>query len=124
MKYCESCQDMENCETYGGCWNPPAKDNPLSPSDATACCALPYGAAIPWIEGIRGMVRDRQHEITLMMDAAPAKNFPLENAAWQRVRHELDAVADLCNRMVTRASRPNPPNESSDGAAGSGPNSP
>jgi hypothetical protein len=28
---------MEKCEMYGGCWNPPAKEKPLSPSDATAC---------------------------------------------------------------------------------------
>lgn len=37
MKYCENCHDMEKCEMYGGCWNPPAKEKPLSPSDATAC---------------------------------------------------------------------------------------
>jgi hypothetical protein len=28
---------MEKCEMYGGCWNPPAKEKPLSPSDATDC---------------------------------------------------------------------------------------
>jgi hypothetical protein len=39
MKYCENCHDMEKCEMYGGCWNPPAKEKPLSPSDATACSA-------------------------------------------------------------------------------------
>ena len=37
MRYCENCHDLEKCEMYGGCWNPPAKEKPLSPSDATAC---------------------------------------------------------------------------------------
>lgn len=27
---------------YGGCWNPPAKEKPLSPSDEKACSALHY----------------------------------------------------------------------------------
>ena len=36
MRYCENCHDLEKCEMYGGCWNPPAKEKPLSPSDATA----------------------------------------------------------------------------------------
>lgn len=85
-------------------------DEPSPEEEAEARSRAASGSAIPWIEGIRGMVRDRQHEITLMMDAAPAKGFPIENAAWQRVKHELEAVADLCNRMVTRASRSNSPN--------------
>ena len=40
MKYCEDCQDMEKCEMYGGCWNPPAKEKPLYPSKVTDCSAL------------------------------------------------------------------------------------
>ena len=28
---------MEKCEMYGVCWNPPAKEKPLCPSDATDC---------------------------------------------------------------------------------------
>lgn len=85
-------------------------DEPSPEEEAEARSRAAAGSAIPWIEGIRGMVRDRQYEITLMMDAAPAKAFPIENAAWQRVKHELEAVADLCNRMVTRASRSNSQN--------------
>jgi hypothetical protein len=42
MKYCENCHDMGKCEMYGGCWNPPAKEKPLCPSDATDCSALRY----------------------------------------------------------------------------------
>lgn len=56
------------------------------------------------LEAVRGMVRDRQYAITIAMDAAPARDFPIENAAWQRVKHELEAVADLCNRMIYRIS--------------------
>lgn len=74
------------------------------------------------LEAVRGMVRDRQYEITLAMDAAPAKDFPIENAAWQRVKHELEAVADLCNRMIYRISseerqRASCPEDSSNGDA-------
>jgi len=46
---------MEKCETYGGCWNPPAKEKPLSPSDATAClagsmlrCYMEFLEYFPW----------------------------------------------------------------------------
>ena len=56
------------------------------------------------LEAVRGMVRDRQYEITMKMDAAPAKDFPIETEAWQRVKHEFEAVADLCNRMIYRIS--------------------
>jgi hypothetical protein len=74
------------------------------------------------LEAVRGMVRDRQYEITVKMDAAPAKDFPIENEAWQRVKHELEAVADLCNRMIYRISseerqRASCPEDSSDGDA-------
>lgn len=37
MKNCEYCPDLEKCEMYGGCWNPPVKEKPLSPSDAMNC---------------------------------------------------------------------------------------
>ncbi len=47
MKCCEYCGDMEKCERYGGCWNPPAKEKPLSPSDATTCSALRYADGSP-----------------------------------------------------------------------------
>lgn len=87
-------------------------------TDVAALPPLPCSV----LEAVREMVRDRQYEITLAMDAAPAKDFPIENAAWQRVKHELEAVADFCNRMIYRISleerqRASCPEDSSDGDA-------
>ena len=66
---------------------------------------LPDRAAIPWIDGIRAMVRDRQYEVTQMMDDLDPRKCPIENEAWQRVKRELETVADLCNRMIYRIHR-------------------
>ena len=87
-------------------------------ADVTALPPTPCSV----LEAVRGMVRDRQYEITIAMDAAPAKDFPIENAAWQRVKHELESVADLCNRMIYHISseerqRASCPEDSSDGDA-------
>ena len=82
-----------------------AKEKANDPSDATACSSCPDAAAIPWLEGIRAMVRDRQYEVTQMMDDLDPKNCPIENEAWQRVKRELEPVADLCNRMIYRIRR-------------------
>jgi hypothetical protein len=51
------------------------------------------------------MVRDRQYEVTQMMDDLDPKKCPIENEAWQRVKRELEPVADLCNRMIYRIRR-------------------
>lgn len=51
------------------------------------------------------MVRDRQYEITQMMDDLDPRKCPIENEAWQRAKRELEPVADLCNRMLYRIRR-------------------
>ena len=38
MKPCDTCQYPEKCELFGKCQQPPAKEKPLSPSDAASCC--------------------------------------------------------------------------------------
>ena len=46
------------------------------------------------------MVRDRQYEVTQMMDDLDPKKCTIENEAWQRVKRELETVAAI---KATRA---------------------
>ena len=90
---CSKCQEENDLDCESRCWRCGEK---LDHGRSKSPCSV--------LEAVRGMVRDRQYEITIKMDAAPAKDFPIENSAWQRVKHELEAVADLCNRMIYRIS--------------------
>lgn len=74
--------------------------NPSSP--ILPACDPPDAVAIPWLENVRAMIRDRQYEIRQACDEINPKRYPIETAAWDRLHAELGEVAELINRMLYR----------------------
>lgn len=82
MKPCENCLDIEKCEMYGGCWNPPAREKPGSPSDARACSPLSAGELMDMAIHGRPIPASRVLATFYHGETSPAVDYEAKACEW------------------------------------------
>jgi hypothetical protein len=93
VKYCKYCQDMEKCEMYGGCWNPPDEEKPSIPSDATPCSLSDFVIAIH--EAEIGWVSNNIHPHVARSPKYTNASYLRKMALWAMATNTFPPNAEL-----------------------------